>query len=97
MRFTIGKIQGEILKGGLTHWGFTYREIGSLDDMRSRISMGNYPKAIWVIHMREDVCHAIVHSKYLVTRHRDVGIQEIGVPEVVKVGTSEVSKMRGEI
>ena len=26
MRFTIGKSQGEISKGGLTHWGFTYRE-----------------------------------------------------------------------
>jgi hypothetical protein len=26
MRFTIGKSQGEIPKGGLTHWGFTYRE-----------------------------------------------------------------------
>jgi hypothetical protein len=26
MRFTIGKSQGEILKGGLTHRGFTYRE-----------------------------------------------------------------------
>jgi hypothetical protein len=25
-RFTIGKIQGEILKGGMTHQGFTYRE-----------------------------------------------------------------------
>jgi hypothetical protein len=26
MRFTIGKSQGEIPKGGLTHRGFTYRE-----------------------------------------------------------------------
>jgi hypothetical protein len=26
MRFTIGKSQGEISKGGLTHRGFTYRE-----------------------------------------------------------------------
>jgi hypothetical protein len=26
MRFSIGKSQGEILKGGLTHRGFTYRE-----------------------------------------------------------------------
>ena len=26
MRFTIGKSQGEILKGGMTHRGFTYRE-----------------------------------------------------------------------
>ena len=26
MRFTIGKSQGEIPKGGMTHWGFTYWE-----------------------------------------------------------------------
>jgi hypothetical protein len=26
MRFTIGKRQGEILKGALTHRGFTYQE-----------------------------------------------------------------------
>jgi hypothetical protein len=72
--------------------GFTYWEIGSLDEMRSGISMGNYLEAIWAIHLRKDVCHAIVHSGDPGTRHRDVGIQEIGFPKVKKVRTSEVSK-----
>jgi hypothetical protein len=50
-----------------------------------------------VVHMREDTCHAIVHSRDPGTRHRDIGTREIGVPEVMKVGTSEVSKTRGVI
>ena len=59
--------------------------------------MGNYPEAIWVVHLGEDACHTIVHSGDMGTRHQDVGIQEIIFPEVMKVGTLEVSKMQGAI
>jgi hypothetical protein len=44
--------------------------------------------------MREDACHAIVHSGDLGTRHWDINIQEIRVPEVEGIRTSQVSKSR---
>jgi hypothetical protein len=77
--------------------GVGSRDIGIPVDRRSGKSTLKTPTQIWVIHLREDACHAIVHSRDPGTRHRDIDIREIGVPEVVKVGTSEVSKTRGAI
>jgi hypothetical protein len=78
------------------------RGVGSRDidipvDRRSGKATFKTPTQIWTVHLREDACHAIVHSGDPVTRHRDIDIREIGVPEVVKVRTSEVSKMRRAI
>ena len=77
--------------------GIGSREIGIPMDRRLGTSTLKTSTQIWAIHLREDVCHTIVHSGDPGTRHRDISVQEIGVPEVVKVGTSEVSKTRGAI
>jgi hypothetical protein len=66
-------------------------------DRRSGKSTLKISTQIWAVHLREDACHAIVHSRDPGTRHRDIGTREIGVPEVMKVETSEVSKTRGVI
>jgi hypothetical protein len=72
-------------------------DIGILVDRRSGKSTLKTLTQIWAIHHREDTCHVIVHSGDVGTSQRDIGTQEIGVPEVMKVGTLEVSKRRGEI
>jgi hypothetical protein len=72
--------------------GVGSQDIGIHVDRRSSKSTLKTLTQIWAIHLREDACHAIVHSRDPGTRHRDIDIREIKVPEVVKVGTSEVSK-----
>ena len=78
------------------------RGVGSQDidipmDKRSGKSTLKTSTQIWAVHLREDACHAIIHSGDPGTRHQDIGIREIEVPEIIKVGTSEVSKTRGAI
>jgi hypothetical protein len=82
-------------RGG--HRGVGSRDIDIPVDRRSGKSTLKTPTQIWAVHLREDACHVIVHSGDPGTRHRDIDAREIGVPEVVKIGTSEVSKTRGEI
>jgi hypothetical protein len=77
--------------------GVGSRDIGIPVDRRSGKSTLKTPTQIWAVRLREDTCHVIVHSGDPDTRHRYIGTREIGVSEVVKVGTSEVSKMRGVI
>jgi hypothetical protein len=72
---------------GVGSWGISIPV-----DRRLGKSTLKTPTQIWTVHLREDACHAILHFGDPGTRHRDVGIREIGVPEVVEVGTSEVSK-----
>jgi hypothetical protein len=59
--------------------------------MRSGISMGNYPEMIWTVHQWRHM------AKIEASGVRDIDIREIVVPEVMKVGTLEVSKMQGAI
>jgi hypothetical protein len=78
------------------------RGVGSRDidipmDKRSGKSTLKNMTQIWVVHLREDTCHVIVHSRDPDTKHRYISTREIEVSEVVKVGISEVSKMRGVI
>jgi hypothetical protein len=78
------------------------RGVGNQDidipvDRRSGKSTLETPTQIWAVHLREDACHAIVHSRDPGTRHRDINTRDIEVPEVEKVGISEVLKPRGGI
>jgi hypothetical protein len=94
------KRRRKVLEEVPTHIGISRRresDIGIPVDRRSGKSTLKILTQIWVVHLREDVCHVIVHFGDPSTRHRDIGAREIGVPEVVKVGTSEVSKTRGVI
>jgi hypothetical protein len=74
------------------HRGIGSQDIGIPVDRRSGKYTLKTPTQIWAVHLREEACHVIVHSGDSGTRHRDIGAREIRFPEVVKIGTSKVSK-----